>query len=337
MFNFGRKTEETVGLDIGSHSVKVVSLKKEGEKNVLTAYNVKRVPPDAKSSDTKRLVSETLDEIDLHPEEVNLGFSGPSVIVRFIEFPKMNKEQLGNALSFEAEKYMPFSINEVVMDFIILGDAHETGKMRVLLAAAKKDLVESRVQLMEELGISINILDIDALAVFNAFSVSHEVGDKSNAFFHFGHSETDVLVTVGQTPCFMRQIQIGGKDIDAAISKDLGVSPEKASEMLKESDEETKRKVVQSTDMILEDVVREMQLSFGYYENRYNARVENVYCSGGMVFQEGILQNLASKTGYEMKKWDPMKGTQLADHILREDVDKVGMQLAVSVGLALRG
>lgn len=337
MITFGQKAEEAVGLDIGSYAIKVVSLKKEGDKNILTAYNIKKIPLEAKESDTKKLIAETFDEIDLHPEDVNLGFSGPSVIVRFIDLPKMNKEQLASALNFEAEKYIPFNVNEVMMDFIILGDSPEAGKMKVLLAAAKKDLIESRVALMDELGMSIKILDIDSLAAFNAFTAAHPVEDKGSAFFHFGHSQTDVLISVGKDPCFMRQVQIGGRDIDNAISKDLGVPMDKAEELRLNAEGEERESVDQAAYSILDDIVREMQLSFGYFENRYGASISNVYCSGGMMFQENTIKYLASKTGYELKQWNPVAEMTLADHILKEDIDKVGSQLAVSVGLALRG
>jgi Tfp pilus assembly PilM family ATPase len=104
MIKFGRRVQEVVGLDIGSYSIKVVSLKQENENNILTGYNVKQIPPETKSSDLEKLVKETLEEVDLHPGDVNLSVSGPNVIVRFIDLPKMNKEQLGSALAFEAEK-----------------------------------------------------------------------------------------------------------------------------------------------------------------------------------------------------------------------------------------
>ena len=160
MFKIGKGIQESVGLDIGTYSVKVVSLKKENGVNLLTGYNVKQIPIGAKTSDIEQAVKETLEEIDLQPADVNLSISGPNVIVRFVDLPKMNKDQLESALSFEAEKYIPFNINEVVMDSIILGDAEESGQMRVLLSAAKRDLIESRVNLMDKMGIIVNVMRI---------------------------------------------------------------------------------------------------------------------------------------------------------------------------------
>ncbi len=334
---FVKKAREAVGLDIGTYAIKVVSMETGGEKNILTGYNLKRIPFDAKPEQTINYVKEILDEIDLTPEEVNLGFSGPSVIVRFIELPRMSKENLVSALNFEAEKHIPFNINEVVMDSIILGDASDPGKMNVLLAVAKRDLVNSRIKLMSELGVSIQVLDVDIFSVFNSFGASNETQDKGNAFFHFGHSQTDLLISVGQKPSFVRQVQIGGKDIGKSIAKHMELSLEKAEELKLHADDANKAKVEEATIPVLDDLIKEMQLSFGYFENRYNAEVSHVYCSGGMIYQPGIMDYFIKRSGVKVEVWNPVKGLDLAEHLSREDISKVGSQLAVSIGLALRG
>ncbi|MFQ5952368.1 MAG: type IV pilus assembly protein PilM [Candidatus Omnitrophota bacterium] len=334
----GKRIQETVGLDIGSYSIKVVSLKKENEVSILTGYNVKNIPLDAKSSDTERLIREALEEIDLHPTEVNLGISGPNVIVRFVDLPKMNKDQLSSALSFEAEKYIPFNINEVVMDFIILGDAAEAGQMRVLIAAAKRELIDSRVSLLDNLGIGVDVMDIDSFSNFNAFVASNpDIEEKGNAFLEFGHSESNVLISIGKDPCFMRQIQIGGRDIAKAISKDMGISVEKAEDLKLHADQISGERVRQSSFTVLEEIMKEMQLSFGYFENRYNTAVSNIFCSGGMIFQEGVMEYFETKTELNVQKWSPIKGVEVAEVLSRQDIDLVGSQLSVSIGLALRG
>ena len=172
--------------------------------------------------------------------------------------------------------------------------------------------------------------------MFNAFTASNTAEDKGNAFFDFGHSESNVLISIGTNPCFMRQIQIGGKDIGKAISKDMGISLEKAEELKLTPDEVARQRVQQSSFTILEEIMREMQLSFGYFENRYNQSVSNLYCSGGMIYQEGAMEYFATKSGLKVEKWNPANGLSVAEHISLEDIDKVSSQLAVSIGLALR-
>ncbi len=337
MIKLGKVKEKSVGLDIGTYSIKAVSIEKDPEKNTLTAYNIKKIPPGAKDTNLEQLIKETLDEVDLYPERVNLSISGPDVIVRFITLPKMSKEQLKNALKFEAEKHIPFNINEVVLDFLILGDAPEAGQMRVLLAAAKLKPIEALVGTIERLGITVNIIDSDPFAMFNAFIESKpSLEDKGNAFLDLGHSQTDVLITIGKLPCFMRQIQIGGKDVTEAIRDSLSVSPEKAEEHKLGIGKADKEVIAQATAQVLDDLIKEMQLSFGYFENRYNEGVSAIYCSGGMSYQKGVVDYLSEKLGTQVQKWNPADGINISENLSKQDIDSVASQLAVSIGLALR-
>jgi len=337
MFKIGKKTKETIGLDIGNFAIKVTALMPRSDKPLLTAYNVKNIPLyDSKPAKVGKLIKEALDEIDLSPNEVNLSISGSNVIVRFIDLPKMSKEQLENAMIFEAERYIPFSVNEVILDFLIL-DAPESGQMNVLLAAAKRDFVQSRIELLQKLGININILDISAFAGFNAFrSCNSLVEETGTAFLDLGHSQTNLLVTGGDIPRFMRVIQIGGKDITTALSEDLGVTLQEAEELKMGGARQDDEKVQQSTYAVLDELIKEIKLSFGYFENKYNGSIGNVYCSGGMIYQHGILEYLKQKMGTEFRTWNPIGGVEISDSLSREAIEPVSGQLAVSIGLGLR-
>ena len=338
MIKLPAKKEESVGLDVGKYSVKVIAIEGRSGDKTLTAYNIKRVPPDLEEGKSQQCIKEALEEIDLHPERVNLSISGPDVIVRFINLPRMSREQLKSALVFEAEKYIPFNINEVILDFIILGDAPETGQMRVLLAAAKREPVEKLVRTVEALNINVNIMDTDPFAMFNTFiEASPPLEDEGNAFLDLGHSQTDVLISIDGTPCFMRQIQIGGRDIANAICQNLSVSPEKAEELKKGIGQPDNEAVNKAAESVLDDIIKEMQLSFGYFENRYNKGINGIYCSGGMVYQKGVIEYLGGKLGIDAKKWDPLKGLKISENLSKEDINSVASQLAVSIGLALRG
>ncbi len=339
MIKFGRsKSEDSVGLDIGSYSIKVVAVKKESGTTKLTAYNIKRIPLEDKGVKKDALIREMLDEIDFHPEVVNVSVSGPDVIVRFINLPKMSKDQLAKALVFEAEKHIPFNVSEVVLDFIILGDALEPGQMRVLLAAAKRELVEKLVKIAGDLNLTINVIDNNPFAMFNAFLESHPpLEDEGIAFLDLGHSQTDILVSTGNQPCFTRQIQIGGRDINKMLCQELSISPEKAEEFKMGLGDPDTEIVGHATASVLDDMIKEMQLSFGYFENRYNKSIGRVYCSGGMINQEGVIEYLSDKLGIAVEKWNPVEGLALSENLSKQDVDSIASQLAVSIGLALRG
>jgi len=337
MFGSRKKVKETFGLDMGSHSIKVASVIKEADKPLLTACNIKKIPSgDEKSVKIGKLIGEAFSEVGASPVDVNLSISGSNVIVRFITLPKMNKAQLENAMIFEAERYIPFNVSEVILDFIILDDAAE-GQMNVLLAAAKRDFIQSQVDLFRKIGLNVNLIDVSAFALFNAFMLSNELpGDKGVAFLDLGHSQTNVLVVTGGMPRFMRVVQIGGGDITRAIIEETGLTNDKAEELKATGGGEFSEKVKQATVEVLDELVKEMQLSFGYFENKYSIPVSNIYCSGGMIYQAGVVEYLQEKLGIGIQKWSPIDGIAIAENIPRESIDPVAQQIAVSIGLAIR-
>ncbi|MBU1657081.1 MAG: pilus assembly protein PilM, partial [Candidatus Omnitrophica bacterium] len=162
-------------------------------------------------------------------------------------------------------------------------------------------------------------------------------GDKGTAFLDLGHSETNVLVTTGNIPRFMRVIQIGGDDITRAIAEDMGIDRQAAEELRVSDGSENREKVDRSVFAVLDELAEEMRLSFGYFENKHNTTVSNVYCSGGMISQKGLVEYLQEKMGTGFNVWNPVSGVNVSESIPGETIDAVSAQLAVSIGLALRG
>lgn len=328
---------ETVGIDIGNHSVKIVSISKSAEIATLTAYHIKQLLAKKDPSGIKDTIKSMLDEVNIFPETVNLSLSGPDIIVRFINLPKMRKDQLENALAYEAEKYIPFNVNEVILDSIILGDIAGRGQMKVLLAAGKRDFILERVKIMEELGIGVGIMDVTPFAMYNAFINSHEVPpDKVCAFLNIGSVQTDVLIFTGDIPCFTRQIQLGGKNITDILMAELSLAEAEAEKKKIYPEESDKETVRRAASRVMKDLIEELHLSFGYFENRYNKKVDTIYCTGGSVTQDDMVSLLEEHIGTNVKKWDPIGEIKLAETISEQDIVKISSQLAIAIGLALR-
>ena len=332
------RDDGTVGIDIGGHSIKVAVMSGSSEEPLLEAYNVTNLSASLDKVDLRQEVKKALEDIDIHPRSVNLAIAGPDVIVRFITLPKMTKVQLEAALVFEAEKYIPFNVREVVLDSVVLGDAQEAGQMKVLLTAAKRVPVEERVRIFTDMGMQVNFIDVNAFAAFNTFiSSGLEKSKNVVALVEIGHSLTSLLISVDGAPFFMRQIQIGGGDIEVLIARNLSVTMEKAGEYKAGSGDFDKETVDNCVKKVLDDIVREIQLSFGYFEGTCNKSIEGMYCSGGMLYTNGVLDYLSEKMSTTVEKWDPLFGVKTSDVISRQDIDLVSSRLAVSIGLAKRG
>ena len=148
----GPKLKKSLGLDIGSFAVKAVELSSSPEKIIVSAFgavNVAGLSRQEAADSIKKLLTQS----GMTLRQAAISVSGHSVIERFITLPKMDEGALKGAIKFEAEKLIPFDINDCVIDHKILGKDDRENKINVLLVAVKKDHLNSRLKLAEEAGL----------------------------------------------------------------------------------------------------------------------------------------------------------------------------------------
>ena len=174
------RSQRILGLDIGSHTVKAVELAKSGDRVSVTGYAQADI---AAAGTLKDAISAVIREGRFRSKQVVSSVSGRSVIVRYINTPFMKSEDLKASMKFEADKYIPFDVNEVILDCVPLDDkpSAETGDMRVVLVAVKKDMVDEHVRLLQEAGLFPYIIDVDCFALGNAFEVCEHEADEASA------------------------------------------------------------------------------------------------------------------------------------------------------------
>lgn len=333
----GRK-EVHVGLDIGTRLIKGVEVLSEGSTRKLTKLHFVEIDFPLKQENLTTALKSLLENFQPSTKEVNISLSAPSAIVRFINMPKMKDEELKNSLLFEAEKYIPFNIKDVLIDASILEDGvEEKNQMKVLLAAAKKNFVDSRINILKEMGLSIGIIDIDSFACFNAFCNSHDKLDpsKSTGLLNIGYTQTNVVISRGEQPFFTRDIQIGGKDIARAISKQFGVEEKESDKFILEPKDKA-GEVYEAAKAVLSKLIDETRLSFGYYENQHGESVDEIYISGGVARLSGILDYFEENFGVKAILWDPFSKFEVGPDIDAKLLELTRSQFAVSAGLAIR-
>ncbi|MGB2705426.1 MAG: type IV pilus assembly protein PilM [Candidatus Omnitrophota bacterium] len=332
------KKEFHVGLDIGTRLIKALELSFENATPKLTKLHFVEITPPATLENTAKALAELLETFKPNTTEVNISLSAPSAIVRFINMPRMKEEDLRNSLRFEAEKYIPFNINEVFIDACILEeDAEEKNQMRVLLAAAKKDVVNSRIEMLKEAGLSVAVIDIDSFACFNAFCNCAGSPDesKSRALLNIGYTQTNVVIARGPEPFFTRDIQIAAIDMAKSISKAFGTEEKESDKFIFEPGEK-EAQVLDAARPVLSNLVDELRLSFGYYENQYGKGIDEIYVSGGAAKLPGILNYLEENFGTKPVIWNPFSKFEVSPEVDTKLPDAAGAQFGVSAGLALR-
>lgn len=297
-----------VGLDIGQAGVRALVL--SGEKDKLSILAFSYVPIE---NNTAESIKRAISAIPFATAKINIGLSGPGVIIRYISLPKMNKEELRGALQFEAEKHIPFSVKEVFLDAYILSEL-ANNQMFVLLAAVKKELVQQSMHLMHSAGLEINIIDINTIALINTFTylerqASPKPADspKSSALLDIGLKFSSLSIIEGQIPRLSRDISVGTKAFATGNKEALSAN-----------------------------LIDEVRRSFDFYESQSGKSLETIYLSGEGSKSEGLEQLLVQSLSLPVKFWDPIANFNLETKVNKDLLNLQSHTLAVSLGLALR-
>ncbi|MDD5428098.1 MAG: type IV pilus assembly protein PilM [Candidatus Omnitrophica bacterium] len=333
-----KKGAARVGIDIGSSSIKLVQVSSSGEKPELSAIGLKSVAgvSSAAFSDTLKLLA---DESRVSCKDACISISGPSVIVRFISLPKMDEAALKGAIRYEAEKFIPYNISECVVDFQTLRKDDKENKLNILLVAAKKDVVQGRIKLAEKAGFSVSVVDVDSFAVANAFLGNHPKTepDKSYAILNVGGSFTNLSILKEGSIFFARDIAVGGNNFTAAIAKRFAVDQKAAEEIKLHPPEGKGDEVADCAKIAFSDLLDEIKLSFGYYENQAGKGIDEIYLSGGSAAMPGIEQIFEEAFGSKPVSWNALEFLgKSAPTIDPKLAGAMNGSFAVAVGLALR-
>ena len=282
-----RRIKSLIGLDIGSRAIKAVELTREGHGFVMTGYGQTDVLSEEQRPDA---ILQVLRENSFHTKRVVTAVYGKSVIVRYLSMTRMPEEDLKNAIRYEADKYIPFDVEEVIMDSQALPDDRvgegAENEMRVLLVAVKRALIDDHYRLLTSLGLQPTIIDVDSFAVGNAFELARggsfyeEDADRAIALLDIGANKTNINIFFGGTSYFTREIYLAGDDFTHAIAKRLGLDIDTA-EARKRDPGEHPEEVLEAVMPSFDDLANEILLSFDYFENQFDREVEEVFMSGG--------------------------------------------------------
>jgi len=321
------------GIDIGSGNIKLVEFQEKKGKFELLKCAVNTIS----GEDVKTSLKDLLALSKLSSKRVNVSLSGPSVIVRYIEMPPMKKEELRSAIKFEGGKYIPFDVNEAILDCAMLDKSPSGNTNRILLVAAKKDKVNSYREIFKEMGMDIASIDVDTVAILNAFQrLGLETKQEGvYAMINIGARFSNMNIITKGYPYFTRDIMWGGVNINSRIRESLRLSPDEA-EILKCSPGERKTEVSGIIMPALEKFISEVRMSFDYFEEQFGKNVERLYISGGTSYLFNISDFLKESLDVEVILWNPFEGIKITDESIDKELRNSPGKFAVAVGLGLR-
>ena len=326
-----------VGLDIGSYGVRAVELRRSGDSLTLTGFGRARIESPEVLEDT---ILQVLAEAGIKTRRCVTAVTGRAVIVRQVPMMPLPDAELKQAIRYEADKYIPFEVDEVILDCQRIEEPMPGEQMRVVLVAVKRTMIEEHVAMLDRLGLQPAVIDVDVFALGNAFEVRNArlgINDEEvRGLVDIGASKTNINIMRGSTCSFTREIYLAGNDLTEAVAKRFGEDPADV-ERMKEDPGGALETMQDAIVSVLEDIGSEIRLSFDYHENQFDQEVKEVYLSGGSVLFPGIDRMLSKVFSVETRLWDPVEALDITSP--RFDASRLeGMNsdMAVAVGLATR-
>ncbi|KKU88012.1 MAG: Type IV pilus assembly protein PilM [Candidatus Gottesmanbacteria bacterium GW2011_GWA2_47_9] len=336
----------SVGLDIGSHSIKLVELIREKTSVSLRAAGTVPTPPKALVStlaaDHEALaiaIKKLFADTGVSSREVNIALPESQVFTRVIEVPQLSSRELVSAIQWEAEQYIPLPLEQVNVDFTVLRDGKETGtnKMDVLLVAAPKALIEKYTNILELANITTVGAETEIIAASRAL-VRSTPTIKTVMVVSLGAQTTDLAILRSGVLAFTRSISAGGEAISRAVAQGLEFNLTQAEEFKKTygvEGDKLEGKIVAATKPVMDTIVAEMKRAVSFYQEKYkNEQVETVLLSGGTARLPGIVVFIAGEMEIEAQLANPWIG--IAKDPRFAVLDSEGSVFTVAVGLALR-
>jgi type IV pilus assembly protein PilM len=344
---FGKK-DHLVGLDIGSRSLKAAEIVESKKGLNLKRFGVVDLAPGAIEDgaiNDPESVAESIRQLfkayNIKEQNVAISIGGYSVIVKKITVQTMDEQQLQETIHFEAEQYIPFDISDVNIDFHILGESETNpSQMNVFLVAAKKEMIDDYVNLVNLAGLNPCLIDVEAFALQNIFEASHGFQDDNIALIDIGASKTSLNILKENSSVFMRDVSLGCSQINQKIVSLVDCSLEEA-EQLKfgdKSDRINPDELKGIVSSVVADWCTEIRRAIDFFYSTYpDDQIKRVYLSGGGANITEFRQLLASETSAEVETVNPFKNLYVDDDDFDpEYLRQIAPQAAISMGLALR-
>ena len=348
---FGGAQGPLVGLDISTSSVRMVELSDAGKDGLrLERYASEPLPRGAVADGNIENMEQVVEAVrrlvkksGTRAKHVALGMPPASVITKKIVLPAgMTEGQLEVQVESEAAQYIPFALDEVSLDFDVIGPvANSTEDIEVMLAAARREKVEDRVAIAESAGLKASVMDIESYAARAALDrVTAQLPDGGAgqviALFQIGAVSTQISVMLDGATIYEREQPFGGNSLTQDIVRSYGLAFEEAEARKKAGDlpENYQSDVLGPwLEGAALEVTRAIQF---FFTSTPFTKIDQIFLAGGCALLPGLLEMIASRTRISSAVISPFKGMQLASGLREQALRSDAPAYLVACGLAMR-
>jgi type IV pilus assembly protein PilM len=337
------KAPAAFGLDVGSSSVKVVQLMPRGGGYALQAIGMAPLPPDTIAEGAIKdpptvvdAVKEAVGRAGIKTREATIAICGRELIIKKVQIPEVPRKELHDVVQLEAEHHIPFAVDEVFIDYHVVGA--RGGSLDLILVAVKKSKVMEYLSVVEEAGLEPVIVDVDGFALSNQYELNYpDDAGETVALIDIGASIMKTNVMKGGTTLFARDIPFGGAHYTQGIAQRLGISFEQAEAAKLAKDPNVKwESLVPALEEVSRELSLEVQRTFDYFASTAESEpISKIVLAGGCAQLPGLGEYLASTWGIPVELAKPFERIEV-DPAHAAEIGEAGPSLAVAVGLSLR-
>ncbi|MCK5386405.1 MAG: pilus assembly protein PilM [Gammaproteobacteria bacterium] len=347
---FKQKQPIVLGLDISSTAIKLLELSQSGDRLRVESYAVEPLPAnsviekniadvEAVGDAIKRAVKRSASRTKL----AAVAVAGSAVITKIIAMPaSLTEDEMEQQIELEADQYIPYPLEEVNLDFEVIGPSeNDPERIDVLLAASRSENVDIRIAAIELAGLKAKIVDVEAYAMENAFSLLipqlPEQGiDQTIAIIDIGATMTTLNVMHDRKTIYTREQVFGGKQLTEEIQRRYGLSYEEAGMAKRQGglpDNYIPEVLEPFKDAMTQQVSRSLQFFYG--SSQYN-NVDHIVLAGGSAMIPGIDEMIANKLGVHTSVANPFTNMTLASRVKAQSLSNDAPALMIAAGLAMR-
>ncbi len=337
-----------IGLDIGSSSVKLVELKEKKGHPVLHHLGVVHLAPETivegtiiDSYDLINAIKHLISAHHIKNRKVAISVSGTPVIVKRLTLGYMTDKELAETIDWEVERYLPFDLSEVNIDYHIIRSDEEKNQLEVLIAAVKKETLEEYLSVVAEAGLKVRVVDVDAFAMENAYLFSGQREKNQTVILaNIGASLMNLnIVSEGET-MFTRDIALGGINFTKEIQKQIGVTYEEAEKLKTGGELDPAQEIIVNNvlETAKESLSSEILKSINFYNSTFEGNeVKEIVLSGGSALMNGIAEYIQQSLNIPTSIINPFEDVDINSKTVDIDLmEKTAPMFTVAFGLALR-
>jgi type IV pilus assembly protein PilM len=340
---FGRK-KTSVGLDIGSGLIKVAVVDHSKREPELVRATVTPLLSDAivegevmDPGIVAEAIRSAMQSAGVKSSAVVTAVGGRDVIIKKIQIERVKEQQARELMRWEAEQHVPFDMESVELDFQILDPDADGLEMSVLLVAAKRELIESKMRVLTDAGLEPAVVDVEAFALHNAFELNHpDAMSGVVALLNIGHDVTNINILDDGVPLLTRDLTVGTRRIREDLQRERGLSAEDAQTLIQGYDRSP------HLDAVIEGRGEEIAVGIEraaafVAQNSRTGNLRAIYTCGGGSRIPGLNQMLANRLRLTVRQANPLANLRVRDGALESLVtDEIAPLLMMPIGLALR-